>query len=685
MKKIFLLLKTVFIFSLAYTQQGVAINTDGTNADNSALLDIKSNSKGILIPRMTATQKTAIVTPAPGLLIYQTDGTPGFYYYNGSAWTPLTSAAQGPLTGWATTGNNVTDSTVNFIGTLDNQPLIGKVNGEQVFRLSQNMPVTLMGYQAGKMNTGKFNTFFGYQAGTANTTGDGNLFVGNSSGIANTIGRENIFVGTYSGNHNTTGSYNQFIGFLSGQYNTTGTENTFSGYQSGQSNTSGYQNYFSGMYSGNNNTMGYQNHFEGYKAGAFNTIGNQNHFSGYLAGYHNSTANGNQFIGFESGYTNTIGAANLFIGNMAGYSNSTASNNHFIGNAAGFKNSTGTGNHFEGDEAGYSNTSGSENYFSGYFAGFSNTTQSKNFIVGNSAGVSSSGTDNHFVGYKAGFSNTMGSSNYFSGQNAGFHNTIGYSNVFEGNYAGYNNTSGASNYFSGYGAGYNNTTGSGNVFIGFGAGYSETLSDRLYISNSMTNSPLIYGQFDNRRLQINGSLRVGKYVDNSDPVLQLTEIGNKGVSVLYNSTGQANYWKTYTSGSGLNVNALFEIWTNANPGGTVMQLYGSGNGWLAGTWTEASDKRLKRNIASLAGTLDKIKQLRGVSYNWIGEGRDSAEQIGFVAQEMEQVFPQLVKTNDKGYKSIAYSHMTPILLEAIKEQQQQIDELKKEIEELRKK
>jgi hypothetical protein len=72
---------------------------------------------------------------------------------------------------------------------------------------------------------------------------------------------------------------------------------------------------------------------------------------------------------------------------------------------------------------------------------------------------------------------------------------------------------------------------------------------------------------------------------------------------------------------------------------------------------EASDKRLKRNIASLAGTLDKIKQLRGVSYNWIGEGRDSAEQIGFVAQEMEQVFPQLVKTNDKGYKSIAYSHM----------------------------
>src|SRR6266704_5115850 len=131
MKKIFLLLKTVFIFSIAYSQQGVAINTDGTNPDNSAMLDIKSTAKGILIPRLTSAQKTAIATPAVGLLIYQTDGTTGFYFYNGIAWTSLTSAAQGPLSGWATTGNGGTDSTINYIGTSDNKPLIGKVNGEQ--------------------------------------------------------------------------------------------------------------------------------------------------------------------------------------------------------------------------------------------------------------------------------------------------------------------------------------------------------------------------------------------------------------------------------------------------------------------------------------------------------------------------------------------------------------------------
>jgi len=57
MKKVFLLLKTIFVFSIVYSQQGVAINTDGSVANSSALLDIKSNNKGVLIPRMTTAKK----------------------------------------------------------------------------------------------------------------------------------------------------------------------------------------------------------------------------------------------------------------------------------------------------------------------------------------------------------------------------------------------------------------------------------------------------------------------------------------------------------------------------------------------------------------------------------------------------------------------------------------------------
>src|SRR6187402_896055 len=109
MLRVILITTTIGFTVIASAQQGVAINTDGTNADNSALLDIKSSSKGILIPRLTTAQKTAISSPATGLLIYQTNGAAGFYYYNGSAWASL-SAAAGALTGWSTTGNGGTDS-----------------------------------------------------------------------------------------------------------------------------------------------------------------------------------------------------------------------------------------------------------------------------------------------------------------------------------------------------------------------------------------------------------------------------------------------------------------------------------------------------------------------------------------------------------------------------------------------
>ena len=695
MKKFLLLLKTVFIFTVVNAQQGVAINTDGSNSHNSAMLDIKSNSKGILIPRMTAAQKNAITSPAAGLLIYQNDGTVGFYYYSGSAWMPLSSAAAGPLTGWATTGNNATDSSINFIGTADNQPLIGKVNNEQVFRFSKNMHVALAGYQAGKNNTGDYNTFYGYQAGMSNTTGDGNLFVGHA-GLVNTTGRQNLFLGNYNGNSNTTGSYNQFIGFQSGQYNSTGSENTFSGYQSGQSNTTGTQNHFSGMYSGNNNTTGNQNQFEGYKAGGFNSTGSQNHFSGYFAGFSNSTASFNQYMGYRAGYSNLTGMMNLFIGNSAGYSNTTAHGNHFIGFNAGLTNITGSLNHFDGHKAGYYNISGSENHFSGHLAGFNNTTGSKNFFSGFSSGAfnkegsynyfsgykagysNTNGHSNHFAGYQAGYSTTTGSANYFSGHNAGYNNTTGSSNVFAGYYAGFNNTTGYSSVYAGYGAGYNNVSGTRNIFIGHEAGYNELGSNRLYIANSTSNN-LLYGEFDNHMLRTGGRLEITKPQANSAAILRLIEPGS-GAPIISFRNSTANYWTV--TGQPVTDYAFFFFQYN---GQDILTLAGDGNAYLSGTMYDDSDQRYKKNITTLTSSLNKIKHVRGVSYNWIDPKKDKAQQIGFIAQEVEAQFPQLVKTNEKGMKSVAYANMVPVLLEAIKEQQQQIDELKKIVDQLVKK
>jgi hypothetical protein len=91
MKK-YLLLIVLFISSLASINlsyaQGVAVNTDGSTADPSAVLDVKSTAKGILVPRMAFSDRSLITSPATGLLIYQTDNTPGFYYNAGTPVTP---------------------------------------------------------------------------------------------------------------------------------------------------------------------------------------------------------------------------------------------------------------------------------------------------------------------------------------------------------------------------------------------------------------------------------------------------------------------------------------------------------------------------------------------------------------------------------------------------------------------
>ncbi len=85
MKRTLLLFAAALLFSLqSYAQTGVAINTTGNEPDTSAMLDVSSTEKGILIPRLTQAQRNAIAIPAEGLMIFQTDESAGFYYYQTS-------------------------------------------------------------------------------------------------------------------------------------------------------------------------------------------------------------------------------------------------------------------------------------------------------------------------------------------------------------------------------------------------------------------------------------------------------------------------------------------------------------------------------------------------------------------------------------------------------------------------
>lgn len=126
---LFAVVCTTSIFS-----QNVGINSTGAAPNASAMLDIVSTSGGLLVPRMTAAQKTAITTPATGLLIYQTDaGTQGigFYFYNGTAWVPF-STNNG---GWGLQGNAGTASATNFLGTTDAVDFVTKTNGTERMRI----------------------------------------------------------------------------------------------------------------------------------------------------------------------------------------------------------------------------------------------------------------------------------------------------------------------------------------------------------------------------------------------------------------------------------------------------------------------------------------------------------------------------------------------------------------------
>jgi hypothetical protein len=120
------------LVSSVWAQQNVGI---GTNTPHpTALLELYSTSKGLLIPRMTQAERDAISSPATGLLIYQTDNTPGFYYWNGTAWIPILSSSSGSGLFWSLTGNSITGT--EFLGTTNAQPLVIRVGNQETFRFN---------------------------------------------------------------------------------------------------------------------------------------------------------------------------------------------------------------------------------------------------------------------------------------------------------------------------------------------------------------------------------------------------------------------------------------------------------------------------------------------------------------------------------------------------------------------
>jgi hypothetical protein len=148
--------------------------------------------------------------------------------------------------------------------------------------------------------------------------------------------------------------------------------------------------------------------------------------------------------------------------------------------------------------------------------------------------------------------------------------------------------------------------------------------------------------------------------------------GSTGVSIYSSGILQSNSYGTFDKGLGV-----------GTAGTTTVGLIRATNDVVA---FYSSDKRLKKNRIRISDPIGKITQLNGYEFDWIpkeGIHENEGHDVGVIAQEVEKVIPEIVQTRDNGYKAVKYEKIVPLLIESIKEQQKQIDELKKEVEELK--
>lgn len=115
---------------------------------------------------------------------------------------------------------------------------------------------------------------------------------------------------------------------------------------------------------------------------------------------------------------------------------------------------------------------------------------------------------------------------------------------------------------------------------------------------------------------------------------------------------------------------------------TTIQVDGSIT--ATGTITASSDIRMKKNITPILNALEKVSQISGVQFYYKKDTHNEYPQLGFVAQDLQKVAPELVRTDKNGYLSVAYGNATALLVEALKEQQKQIEALRLEVQQLKK-
>jgi len=178
------------------------------------------------------------------------------------------------------------------------------------------------------------------------------------------------------------------------------------------------------------------------------------------------------------------------------------------------------------------------------------------------------------------------------------------------------------------------------------------------------------------RLTIDNAGRVGLGTESPGSIFHLA---NGAPYITYEETDTTQKIFTGVDGSGywirqgstanadlLTVRPTGNIGIGTSTPGYKLDVQG-GNVNSAGAYTNVSDRRLKQDIRPLKNSLEKIMQLEGVNYYWRDQSFDSSKQVGFIAQEVEKIFPEVVKTDSRGFKAMSYSQLVSPVVSAIKE------------------
>jgi hypothetical protein len=404
--------------------------------------------------------------------------------------------------------------------------------------------------------------------------------------------------------------------------------------------------FFAGTSSGNLTTTGFDNVGVG-----------ANTLQALTDGFYNTAVGSQALVANTDGIYNTGLGYSVLGANVGGYYNTGAGSRALNDNDEGFYNAA------FGSDALFSNTTGSANTALGVGALSSNLTGTGNVGVGEYAGFGNI-TDGEVV---------SGSNNTFLGIDSSFSSATEYSNATA---VGAFSVVGNNNALSlGCISGVNSCP--ARVRVGIGVANPQNM---LHIDGGTAQAALA---------QFTGNATTGQtsgdgFAVGIDSVGTAFVQQREAAPLVFYTSNTLNMVLDTNGRLGISNNApgfLLHVGSASTTTGTSVARFQNAGGTCtitpstAATISCTSDERLKKNIEDYNDALEVVKKLDAKEFNMKAEADGARKQVGFLAQELEKVLPELVLTDQDGYKSIGYSGLVPILSEAVKEQQIEIEKL----------